>query len=89
MLAPMGKPPKPPNKKPPVSSGPMTFGNMRSPGPRDLHVWCKACDHHTTINVDAYPDDMPVLSLGPRMRCTQSNHLGATRSLLRSPHARG
>jgi hypothetical protein len=54
-----------------------TLGNMRSLGPRDLDVTCKACGHHTTVNVDAFPDDMPVLALGPRMRCTKCGHLGA------------
>jgi hypothetical protein len=30
------------------------------------------------LNVDAYPDDMLVLALGPRMRCSCCGHLGAT-----------
>jgi hypothetical protein len=46
---------------------PMTLGNMRSLGPRDLDVTCKACGHRQIVNVDAWPDDVTVLSFGPRM----------------------
>jgi hypothetical protein len=67
---------KPPDKKPPPS-GPMTLGNMRSLGPRALDVTCNVCDYHATVNVDAWPDDTPVPSMGPRMRCTKCGHLGA------------
>jgi hypothetical protein len=55
----------------------MTLGNMRSLGPRSLDVTCKACGYHTVVNVDAYPDDAPVPSFGPRMRCSRCGHLGA------------
>jgi hypothetical protein len=58
-------------------AGPMTLGNMRSLGPRSLDVTCKACGYHTVVNVDAYPDDAPVPSFGPRMRCSRCGHLGA------------
>jgi hypothetical protein len=32
---------------------PMTLGNMRSLGPRDLDVTCQAGGYHTSVNVDA------------------------------------
>jgi hypothetical protein len=62
------------NKQP---TGPMTLGNMRSLGPRSLDVTCRACGHYTSVNVDAYADDVAVPSLGPRMRCTKCGRLGA------------
>jgi hypothetical protein len=36
------------------------------------------CGHHTEVNVDALPDDVPVPSFGPRMRCNKCGHLGST-----------
>jgi hypothetical protein len=70
---------KPPGKKPPAPSAtrPMTLGNMRSLGPRSLDVTCSACGYHTTVNVDDWPDEVLVISFGPRMRCTNCGHLGA------------
>jgi hypothetical protein len=56
---------------------PMTLGNMRQNGVRGLSVTCRHCDHKTEVNVDAWPDDVPVPSFGPRMRCSQCGHLGA------------
>jgi hypothetical protein len=53
----------------------MTLGNMRQNGVRGLFVTCSACGHHTEVNVDAWPDGVPVPSFGPRMRCGK---LGAT-----------
>jgi hypothetical protein len=60
------------------STGPMTLGNMRSLGPRDLDVTCKACGYHTTVNMDAWPDEEPVPAFGRRMRCTKCGHLSAS-----------
>jgi hypothetical protein len=56
----------------------MTLGNMRRNGVRGLYVTCGSCGRHTEVNVDAWPDDVPVPSLGPRMRCTACGKLGAT-----------
>jgi hypothetical protein len=50
---------------------PMTLGNMRQNGVRGLFVTCGSCCYHSEINVDAWPDDVPVPSFGPRMRCRQ------------------
>jgi hypothetical protein len=55
----------------------MTLGNMRSLGPRGLDVTCKACGYSTTVNVDDWPNETPVPSFGPRMRCSKCGHLGA------------
>jgi hypothetical protein len=55
----------------------MTLGNMRQNGVRGLDVTCLHCGYHTDVNVDAWPDDVPVPSFGPRMRCTKCGHLGA------------
>jgi hypothetical protein len=56
---------------------PMTLGNMRSLGLRSLFATCLACGHKTKVNVDAWPDDVPVPSFGPRMRCTKCGNRGA------------
>jgi hypothetical protein len=48
---------------------PMTLGNICQNGVRGLFVTCLHCGHHTEVNVDAPPDDVPVPSFGPRMRC--------------------
>jgi len=56
---------------------PMTLGNMRQNGVRGLFVTCSACGYHAEVNADPWPDDVPVPSFGPRMRCTKCGHLGA------------
>ena len=43
----------------------MTLGNMRRNGVRGLDVTCSACGYHTEVNVDRWPDDMPMPSFGP------------------------
>jgi hypothetical protein len=57
---------------------PMSLGNMRSLGVRGLSVTCSACSYKRTVNVDAWPDSVPVPSFGPRMRCSCCSSLGAT-----------
>jgi hypothetical protein len=54
----------------------MTLGNMRQNSVRGLFVICSACGYHAEVNVDAWPDDVPVPSFGPRMPCTKPGHLG-------------
>ena len=56
---------------------PMTLGNMRSRGVRSLFATCLACGS-TEVNVDAWPDDVPVPSFGRHMRCTRCGNRGVT-----------
>ncbi len=58
--------------------GPMTLGNMRSLGVRSLFATCLACGSKTEVNVDAWPDDVPVPSFTRHMRCTRCGNLGAS-----------
>jgi hypothetical protein len=37
----------------------------------------RGCDHYRVLDVSAYPDDLPVPSFGPRLRCERCGHLGA------------
>ena len=55
----------------------MTLGNMRQNSVRGLFVICSACGYHAEVNVDAWPDDVPVPSFGPRMRRGRCSNLGA------------
>jgi hypothetical protein len=57
----------------------MTLGNMRTNGVRTRAVWCLGlgCDHHFILDVNGYPDDLPVPSFGPRLRCEVCGHCGA------------
>jgi hypothetical protein len=57
---------------------PMTLGNMRSRGVRSLFATCLACGSKTAVNVDAWPDDVPVSSFGRHGRCTRCGNLGAS-----------
>jgi hypothetical protein len=57
----------------------MTLGNMRANGVRTLAAWClgRGCDHFRVLDVSGYPDNVPVPSFGPRLRCEVCGHLGA------------
>jgi hypothetical protein len=55
----------------------MTLGHMRSLGVRRLSVSCLKCHHPAVIDVDRYPDDVPVPSFGPRMVCSACGQRGA------------
>jgi len=58
---------------------PMTLGNMRANGVRSLDAWClgRDCHHHRVLDVSAMGHDVPVPSIGPRLRCERCGHLGA------------
>jgi hypothetical protein len=56
----------------------MTLGSMRRHGVRGLFVTCQHCLHERAVNVDDWPDEAPVRSFGPRMRCSSCGKLGAT-----------
>jgi len=55
----------------------MTLGNMRQLGVRSLEVKCSACRHEVVLNVDRWPDDMPVPAFGPRTVCMRCGKVGA------------
>ena len=52
---------------------PMDLANMRQNGVRALLVWCLACRHEATVNVDDQPSHLAVPSFKARFRCSQCN----------------
>jgi hypothetical protein len=56
---------------------PMTLGNMRANGVRSLWVQCIVCHHDAVLDVEAWPDHVPVPAFGPRMVCTRCGIIGA------------
>jgi hypothetical protein len=56
----------------------MTLGSMRRHGVRSLFVTCQHWGHERAVDMDGWPDDATVPSLGPRMRCSRCGKLGAT-----------
>jgi hypothetical protein len=55
----------------------MTLGNMRSLGVRGLDATCPNCHQATRLDVDPWPDHVPVPIFGPRMVCTRCGIIGA------------
>lgn len=59
----------------------MTLGNMRANGVRMLAVSCHAhdCHHAADVNVDGMPDELVVLFIARRFRCSccGSKHVSA------------
>ena len=58
---------------------PVTLGNMRAQGCRDLLVYCNSgrCNHSTLMNVGHLPDHTLIKLLGVGVVCTQCEHVGA------------
>jgi hypothetical protein len=58
---------------------PVTLGHMRSHGCRELLVYCNSssCNHGTTMQPGALPDETPIKSLGYLIVCERCGHLGA------------
>jgi hypothetical protein len=50
---------------------------MRQNGVRSLAVSCWACHHEAVIDVEVWPDHVPVPAFGPRMVCTRCGIMGA------------
>ena len=50
---------------------------MRSLGVRSLAVSCPNCRREAVLNVDPYPDPVPVPSFSRRMVCTRCGTIGA------------
>ena len=55
----------------------MTLGNMRANGVLSLAVSCNVCHHETVLDVEAWPDHVPVPAFGPWMVCTRCGIIGA------------
>jgi hypothetical protein len=50
---------------------------MRDNGARSLFVSCWNCHHRAVLSADAWPDDLPVPTFGPRMVCTACGIISA------------
>jgi hypothetical protein len=64
-----------PNSNDPIA--PIDLANMRQNGVRSLAVQCRGCRHEVIMNVDQFPGDVPVPSLGPKMVCTKCGTIDA------------
>jgi hypothetical protein len=58
------------------STAPKTIGNMRASGVRSLLVSCRRCLHETTVNLDKWPGQMRVPTLGSRTACAGCGAVG-------------
>lgn len=56
---------------------PMILGNMRQNGVRSLAVRCNLCHHEAVLEVEAWPDHVPVPAFRRRMVCTKCGIIGA------------
>jgi len=56
---------------------PMTLGNMRANGVRSLSVYCIVGHHDAVLDVERWPDHVPVPAFGPRKFCTHCGMIGA------------
>jgi hypothetical protein len=52
---------------------PMDLASMREHGARSVVVICQrhGCGHESSINVDGWPDDMPVPDVGLKLKCSR------------------
>jgi hypothetical protein len=67
---------------PPIDLGkfaPVTLGNMRSQGCRELLAYCKSdgCKHSAIVSVGHLPDGTPIRLLGDGVVCSRCGHIGA------------
>jgi hypothetical protein len=42
-----------------------------------MRCQARGCNHHSIVDVSELADDVPVPSIGPRLRCMRCGHLGA------------
>lgn len=52
---------------------PMTLAIMRDHDARSVEAICEmhSCGHEASVNVDGWPDDMPVPDVGLKLRCSR------------------
>jgi hypothetical protein len=52
---------------------PMSLQVMREHGARSVEAICQrqGCGHESSINVDGWPDDMPVPDVGLKLKCSK------------------
>jgi C4-type Zn-finger protein len=64
-----------PRRKEPIM--PTTLGSMRQNVQATLAVSCPKCRHEAFIEVEQWPDDMPVALFGSIMECSKCGSMGA------------